>query len=154
MRDHPLFKTLSDEEYQKVLEFFEEKSYPAESFITKEGEYSNKAFILLEGEVEIYKTSIYKDDYVLKNVKGGGNEFFGEINLIDTGLVTSTIKAVSDIKTLEIEHNSFITLLDTYPEITAKLLWFISYDLSKHLRKADNEIYTLFNALVEVVEND
>ena len=154
MRNHPLFKTLSNEEYEKVIEFFEEKSYPSNYFLSKEGEYSNKAFILVEGEVEVYKTSIYKEDYVVKVVKGGGSEFFGEINLIDRGLVTSTIKTKTPVKTFEIAHNSFVTLIDTYPEIASKLLWFISYDLSRHLRKADNEIYTLFNALVEVVEND
>jgi len=154
MREHPIFKTLSDDEYQKVLEFFEEKSYEKGTLISKEGEYSSKAFILLEGEVEIYKTSIYKDDYVVSSVKGGGEEFFAEINLIDRGLVTSTIKAVTDIKTLEIEHKSFITLIDTYPETAVKMLWMISLNLSKHLRKADSEILTLFNALVEVVEND
>ncbi len=154
MREHPVFKTLNDKEYQKVLEFFEEKSYKKGTLVSKEGEYSSKAFILLEGEVEIYKTSIYKDDYVVDKVKGGGDEFFGEINLIDRGLVTSTIKAVSDIKTLEIKHNSFVTLIDNYPEIAVKMLWIISLNISKHLRKADNEILTLFNALVEVVEND
>ncbi len=154
MREHPIFKTLSDDEYQKVLAFFEEKSYEKGTLISKEGEYSSKAFILLEGEVEIYKTSIYKDDYVVSSVKGGGEEFFAEINLIDRGLVTSTIKAVTDIKTLEIEHKSFITLIDTYPETAVKMLWMISLNLSKHLRKADSEILTLFNALVEVVEND
>ena len=154
MREHPVFKTLNDEEYQKVLEFFEEKSYDNGALISKEGEYSSKAFILLEGEVEIYKTSIYKDDYVVSRVKGGGEEFFAEINLIDRGLVTSTIKAVTDIKTLEIDHKSFITLIDTYPKTAVKMLWMISLNLSKHLRKADNEILTLFNALVEVVEND
>jgi len=154
MRDHPVFKTLNDEEYQKVLDFFEEKNYKKGTLVSKEGEYSSKAFILLEGEVEIYKTSIYKDDYVVSRVKGGGEEFFAEINLIDRGLVTSTIKAVTDIKTLEIEHKSFITLIDTYPETAVKMLWMISLNLSKHLRKADSEILTLFNALVEVVEND
>ena len=154
MRDHPIFKTLNDDEYLKVLSFFTKKNYKKDTLVLKEGEYSSKAFILLEGEVEIYKTSIYKEDYVVTRVKGGGEEFFGEINLIDRGLVTSTIKAISDIKTFEIEHNSFINLLDTYPEIAAKMLWMISLNLSKHLRKADNEILTLFNALVEVVEND
>jgi len=154
MRNHPIFKTLNDEEYLKALDFFEEKSYKKDSLVLREGEYSSKAFVLLNGEVEIYKTSVYRDDYVVNRVKGGGEEFFGEINLIDRGLVTSTIKAVSDIKTLEIEHNSFITLIDTYPEIGVKMLWMISLNLSKHLRKADKEILTLFNALVEVVEND
>ncbi len=154
MREHPIFKTLNNEEYEKALGFFEVKEYKKDEFISKEGEYSSKAFILLEGEVEIYKTSIYNDDYVVTNVKGGGDEFFGEINLIDRGLVTSTIRALSDVKTLEIEHNSFITLMDNFPEIGTKMLWMISLNLSKHLRKADNEILTLFNALVEVVEND
>ncbi len=154
MKEHPIFKTLSEEEYKKAIEFFEEKDYKKGEIILKEGEFSSKAFILLEGEVEIYKTSIYKEDYVVTCVKGGGEEFFGEINLIDRGLVTSTIKALSNIKTLEIEHNSFITLIDTYPQIAVKMLWMISFNLSKHLRKADKEILTLFNALVEVVEND
>ena len=154
MREHPIFKTLNNEEYEKTLDFFEIKEYKKNEFILKEGEYSSKAFILLEGEVEIYKTSIYNDDYVVTNVKGGGDEFFGEINLIDRGLVTSTIRALSDVKTLEIEHNSFITLMDNFPAIGTKMLWMISLNLSKHLRKADNEILTLFNALVEVVEND
>ena len=154
MRNHPIFKTLNDKEYQKVLSFFKEKNYKKGELVSKEGEYSSRAFILLEGEVEIYKTSIYKDDYVVTRVKGGGDEFFGEINLIDRGLVTSTIKAISDIKTFEIDHKSFVTLIDTYPEIAVKMLWIISFNLSKHLRKADNEVLTLFNALVEVVEND
>ena len=154
MREHPIFKTLNDKEYEKALGFFKEKNYKKGEIVLKEGEYSSRAFILLEGVVEVYKTSIYKDDYVVTRVRGGGEEFFGEINLIDRGLVTSTIKAVSDIKTLEIEHNSFVTLIDTYPKIAVKMLWMISLNLSKHLRKADNEILTLFNALVEVVEND
>jgi len=154
MREHPIFKTLNNEEYEKTLDFFEIKEYKKNEFILKEGEYSSKAFILLEGEVEIYKTSIYNDDYVVTNVKGGGDEFFGEINLIDRGLVTSTIRTLSDVKTLEIEHNAFITLMDNFPQIGSKMLWMISLNLSKHLRKSDNEILTLFNALVEVVEND
>jgi len=154
MREHPIFKTLSNKEYEKTMEFFETKEYKKDEFILKEGEYSSKAFILLNGEVEIYKTSIYNDDYVVTKVKGGGDEFFGEINLIDRGLVTSTIRALSDVKTIEIEHNSFITLMDDFPNIGTKMLWMISLNLSKHLRKADNEILTLFNALVEVVEND
>jgi len=154
MINHPLFKTLKKDEFEKVIGFFEEKKYSKDEFILKEGEYSSKAFILIEGEVEIYKTSIYKEDYVVSKIKAKGEEFFGEVNLIDSGFVTSTIKALTDIKTLEINHHSFITLIDTYPQIAVKMLWVISFNLSRHLRKADKEILTLFNALVEVVEND
>jgi len=76
------------------------------------------------------------------------------VNLIDRGFVTSTIKAKTDCKILQISHNDFINLMDEKPTIAIKLLWVIAYDITKHLRKADNDVITLFNAFVEVVEND
>jgi hypothetical protein len=45
-------------------------------------------------------------------------------------------------------------MMDEKPTIAIKLLWVIAYDISNHLRKADNDVITLFNAFVEVVEND
>jgi CRP/FNR family cyclic AMP-dependent transcriptional regulator len=154
MKKHPIFKTLTEEEFEKIKDFFKEKRFKAGEIIVKEGEYSEKAFILNEGEVSVIKETIYKNDYIITDIKAGGDEFFGEVNLIDRGLVTSTIKAKTDIKIFEITHNDFITILDMYPVIGAKMLWIISYNLTKHLRKADRDIITLYNAFVEVVEND
>jgi CRP-like cAMP-binding protein len=154
MREHPIFKTLSDEEYLKVVEYFEPKAYKKDTMVLKEGEYSDVAFILTSGEVSIIKETIYKDDYIITDIKAGGDEFFGEVNLIDRGLVTSTIKAKTDIETLEIDHNSLVEMMDEIPTIAIKILWVIAYDITKHLRKADEDVITLFNAFVEVVEND
>ena len=149
-----IFKALSDNEIQEVLSYFNEKEIKEGEYIVKEGEYSEKAFILVEGEVLVIKETIYKDDYIVTEIKAKGDEFFGEVNLIDRGLVTSTIKAKSDCKILEITHNEFISLIEQKPKIATKLLWIIAYDIAKHLRKANNDVITLFNALVEVVEND
>ena len=153
MRNHPIFKLLDDKEYEIAIEYFEEESVKEGEFIVKEGEYSSMAFLLKSGKVAIIKETIYKDDYVITYL-GPGDEFFGEVNLIDRGLVTSTIKAAEDCVILKIMHDDFVRILDEHPEIAAKMLWVISYDLTKHLRKADNDVITLFNALVEVVEND
>jgi len=149
-----IFKALSDNEIKEVLPYFNEKEIKQDEYIVKEGEYSEKAFVLVEGEVLVIKETIYKDDYIVTEIKAKGDEFFGEVNLIDRGLVTSTIKAKSDCKILEITHNEFINLIEQKPKIATKLLWIIAYDIAKHLRKADNDVITLFNALVEVVEND
>ena len=154
MKNHPIFKTLTNEEYEKIKDFFKKKEYKKDEVIVKEGEYSEKAFILTKGEVSVIKETIYKNDYIITDIKAGGDEFFGEVNLIDRGLVTSTIKAKTDIEIFEIDHNTFISILDTYPNIGTKMLWIISYNLTKHLRKADRDIITLYNAFVEVVEND
>lgn len=149
-----IFKALSDEEIQEVLPYFNEKEIKEGEYIVKEGEYSEKAFVLIEGEVLVIKETIYKDDYIVTEIKAKGDEFFGEVNLIDRGLVTSTIKAKNNCKILEITHNEFINLIEQKPKIATKLLWIIAYDIAKHLRKANNDVITLFNALVEIVEND
>jgi len=151
---HSIFKALNDEELNEVLPYFEKRFVKAGEFIVKEGEYSDIAFLLQKGEVSVIKETIYKDDYIITDIKAGGDEFFGEVNLIDRGLVTSTIKAKSDCEILQISHNDFINLMDEKPLVAVKLLWVIAYDITKHLRKADSDVITLFNAFVEVVEND
>ena len=151
---HSIFKALNDEELNEILPYFETKFIKAGEFIVKEGEYSDIAFLLQKGEVSVIKETIYKDDYIITDIKAGGDEFFGEVNLIDRGLVTSTIKAKSDCEILLITHNNFVNLMDEKPLIAIKLLWVITYDITKHLRKADKDVLTLFNAFVEVVEND
>ncbi|ACM93777.1 cyclic nucleotide-binding domain protein [Nautilia profundicola AmH] len=151
---HSIFKALNDQEVEEILPYFEEKHIAKDTFIVKEGEYSDTAFLLVDGEVSVIKETIYKDDYIVTDIKAGGDEFFGEVNLIDRGLVTSTIKAKSDCEILQISHNDFINMMDEKPTIAVKLLWVIAYDISKHLRKADSDVITLFNAFVEVVEND
>jgi len=154
MIKHPIFMRLNEKEQEKALEFFEKREVKEGEIIVKEGEYSSIAFILLKGELTILKATIYKDDYLKTDIKAPSDEFFNEVNLIDRGLVTSTIKAKVDSEILQIDHDSFISLLDTYPTIGSKMLWVISYNLTQHLRKAQKDVLTLFNALVEVVEND
>ncbi len=154
MREHPIFQTLSDEEYFKAKEFFEYKTYKKDEYIVKEGEYSSKAFILVSGSVGVIKTNNYNESYEVKIIKAPADEFFSEVNLIDRGLVISTIKTKVDTEILEITHDSFVELLEKHPTIASKMLWVISYNITKHLRKADSEVQTLFNALSEVVNND
>ncbi len=154
MREHPLFKTLNDKEYKIAVDFFIKRDVREGEIIVKEGDFSQKAFLLLEGEISVMKATVYEDEYVITNIKAPSYELFGEVNLIDRGLVSSTIKAAKNSKILEIDHNDFISLVDTYPQIGSKMLWIISYNLTKHLRRADKDVITLFNALVEVVEND
>jgi len=151
---HSVFKALNDKEVEEILPYFEEKSVKKDEFIVKEGEYSDIAFLLKKGEVSVIKETVYRDDYIVTDIKAGGDEFFGEVNLIDRGLVTSTIKAKTDCEILQITHNDFINMMDEKPMIAIKLLWVVAYDITKHLRKADSDVITLFNAFVEVVEND
>jgi CRP-like cAMP-binding protein len=151
---NPLIDNLTPSQQEIAIKYFKEENFDKDEYIVKEGEKSDKAFILISGEVEIIKLTIYKDDYVIDKIKAPSNNIFGEINLIDRGNVTSTIKTTTKTTILSITHDDFKDLIFTYPDIGIQMLWIITNNLAKHLRKADNEIITLFNALIEVVEND
>ncbi|NPA11232.1 MAG: cyclic nucleotide-binding domain-containing protein [Epsilonproteobacteria bacterium] len=151
---HKLFKNLNEDEYKTALEYFEEIEFESDQYIVKEEENSDLAFILKEGAVNIIKVTIYKDDYVIDTIYAPSENIFGEVNLIDCGKVTSTIKTKTKVKILQITHDNFKKLTHKHPLIGVKMFWTISNDLSKHLRKADQDVITLFNALVEAVEND
>jgi CRP/FNR family cyclic AMP-dependent transcriptional regulator len=154
MYNHPLFKELTKEEAKKFLQIFIKKEIPKNIILTKEGEIGNSAFLLIKGKVSVSKESIYNEDYVVTIIEAGGNEFFGEINLIDEGKRTSTIKTIEDSVILEVTKDKFKNFMDQHPKIGYKIMWHMAKSCANHLRKADNDIITLFNALVEVVEND
>jgi CRP-like cAMP-binding protein len=151
---HKFFSNLTEEEINIALNFFEEAEFNKNEFIVREEENSDMAFILTEGEVDVIKVTIYKDNYVIETIKAPSEQIFGEINLIDKGKVTSTIKTKTPVKILKITHDKFKELTIKYPLIGSKIFWTIASDLAKHLRKADQDVITLFNALVEAVEND
>ena len=154
MKNHAIFKNLQKEEYEKLINIFIEKKIPKDTILIKEGESGDSAFLLIEGKVSIVKETIYGEDYVVTIIDAGGDEFFGEINLIDKGKRTSTITTIEDSVILEVTSDTLKKFMDENPTIGYKILWYMTKSLARHLRKADSDVITLFNALVEVVEND
>jgi len=154
MKNHSLFRQLTQEEYDRLINIFQEKHIPKDTILIKEGDTGDSAFLLVEGKVSIVKETIYGEDYVVTIIEAGGDEFFGEINLIDKGKRTSTITTIEDSVILEVTSDKLKNFMDKNPTIGYKIMWYMSKSLAKHLRKADSDVITLFNALVEVVEND
>ena len=154
MKNHSIFKNLTQDEYDKIIGIFVEKQIPKDTILIKEGENGDSAFLLVEGKVSVVKETIYGEDYVVTLIEAGGDEFFGEINLIDKGKRTSTIKTIEDSVIFEVDSDSLYNFMNQNPTIGYKIMCYLAKSLAKHLRKADNDVLTLFNALVEVVEND
>jgi CRP/FNR family cyclic AMP-dependent transcriptional regulator len=137
-----------------LLQIFIKKEIPKNTILIKEGDTGDSAFLLIKGKVSVSKESIYNEDYVVTIIEAGGSEFFGEMNLIDQGKRTSTIKTLEDSVILKVTSNKFKNFMDQNPTIGYKIMWHMSKNCVKRLRKADDDMITLFNALVEVVEND
>jgi CRP-like cAMP-binding protein len=112
MLQHPLFEKLNEDEYNQFLQVFEEKKIKKGETIIKDGESGETAFLLIEGQVSVIKETIYGEDYIVTTIDAGGDEFFGEINLIDKGVRTSTITAVTDVVILELSNKNLFQFID------------------------------------------
>ncbi len=154
IKEHPIFKTLTNEEFEQFIQIFEERKIESNTILSKEGEVNNSAFIVIFGEVSIFKATVYENDYIVTPIKAGGGEFFGEVSLIDGKASISTIKTSKESIILQINRNDFLNFLDKNPVIGYKIMKYLATQSASYLRKADKDMATLFNAFVEVVEND
>jgi len=141
--NHALFKTLNEDELNIALGYFKTKNYKKGEILATKGEFCQKAFILVDGEIKVDNKSRF----------GMDEEVFCAINLIDGGLVNHDIVSMG-ASVLEIEHDDFIEMIDENPGVAIKLLWFISYEITKEYRECEMRASVLFNALNEVVDND
>lgn len=53
LRVSPVFAELSDEELERSAKLFEEKKLLAGSSLIEEGDFSNRFFVVLDGEVDV-----------------------------------------------------------------------------------------------------
>jgi len=154
MKNRSLFKNLDENEFNKLIKLFEKKTISKNSVLIKEGENGDTAFLLLNGKVSVVKENMYGEDYIVTIINAGGDELFGEVNLIDKGKRISTITAMESCEIIEITSDKLKYFMDNNPTSGYKIMSYLAQNCVKYLRKADNDVITLFNALVEVVEND
>lgn len=95
------------------------KAFNAGDVIMYQGEPGDAAYLIEEGEVEIYVNR--PNSVSLKIGTRGPGAIIGEMAIIDNSLRTATIKAISDCKMIEITRERFQELLEN-ADPTIKLL--------------------------------
>ena len=106
-----LFKSLDENELNKIINLLEEKQYSLNEKIVKQGEDSQSFFIIEEGELDCLKQFRVGDPQTyLKTYKSG--DFFGELNLLYNSKNPETIIVKSDICILwKIDRDDYYNIL-------------------------------------------
>lgn len=121
------------------------EDYEASEVIMEEGDSSNKRmYIVLEGEVELYRNYGKKDEYLLGII--GRGKTFGEMNLFSQGSTMLTAVAYSNVKIAWFEKYNLETFLMGYPSYAMQMIENISKSyllLEKNLEWGINEINSL-----------
>jgi CRP-like cAMP-binding protein len=115
LRNVSLFSGLDDKELESLADEFNERRFSAGDSIAIEGEGGLMFFVVESGEasVEVHGEEV---------ARMGPGDAFGEIALIDRRPRTSTVKAVSDLRTYGLPVFVFRPFVESRPEVAWKLL--------------------------------
>ena len=109
-------------------------------------------FILTRGNVRILRATLTNDKFAVVNLSADMNIFFGEVALIDSDRRSATVLALTDCSSLELSRETYLKLCENHPYIGYKVTLRIAQRISASLRKVNNDVTTLYQALVEEVE--
>lgn len=126
LRRVPLFADLSDDQLEQISLLFKERHFSAGETVVKEGADGAAFFVIESGEAAV-------------SVAGAGRanlmpgDYFGEIALIDEGVRSATITALSDLVCYG------LTLWEFRPLVieNGAIGWTLMQSLAKKLRSAE-----------------
>ncbi len=149
---------VEDTEYNnKILEklcaIMVELEFKKGDIILKEDDHGETLHILAEGNVNILRTTMQGESFLVAKLRAEYNVFFGEMCLISKSERSATVAAASDCKTLMITSKDYLDLCDEEPDFGYKSIKRLTVRLINMLQKTNNDVKVLYQALLDEVEN-
>lgn len=146
-----LFQELTPDELNMMDKIVTMESFAEGQKIVKEGEKGDKLYMIIKGDVEILKSTIFGDEYTCDFLPESKHLFFGEFSLLDADVRSATVKAITPVEALVLKRDTFLPFCESHKAIGYKIMKVIAMRLASRLRKADRDIVTLFEALVDEI---
>jgi CRP-like cAMP-binding protein len=127
----PLFTGLSQKELKTLADNFTQRSFREGTELTAEGQGGVGFFVIESGEA-----LVTVDGQERRRL--GPGDYFGEIALIDGGLRTATITAVSDGTSYGLTPWQFRPLVET----NASIAWPLLEAMAKRTRDIEAQLHT------------
>jgi CRP/FNR family transcriptional regulator, cyclic AMP receptor protein len=122
----PLFADLDRKELQGLATSMKERTFRSGQTIASEGQSGIGFFVIAEGTANVSQGG--EDRATL-----GPGDYFGEIALIDDGLRTASVTAVSELKAYGLTSWEFRPLVES----NASIAWKLLKTMAARLREAE-----------------
>ena len=136
LRRFPLFKPLDYLDLVKILNILKVEHYKEGDRIIREGEESDKLYIVLTGGVEVRKSGKQLAEF-------SPGFFFGEMGLIDESPRSADVLALESTRLLVVPHADFRNMLNQESRMALKVLWAFCEVLNSRLRLTSQEVADL-----------
>lgn len=133
------------EELARAMEL---RTFKPDECIIREGETGSEMFLLVEGQASVHKSTAEGDQYKVAILTAEKHPFFGEGGLLDSDARSATIKADSLCYCLVLKREAFDAFGHSRPEWALPILLRIARAVMVRLRKTNNDLTLLYNALV------
>ncbi len=141
-----IFFKFNQAQLELVANLCQEKIYSAGEDIVREGAQTKELYIIAEGEVEVLVNPALVGGphtpaglATIATLREG--QSFGEIALVDEGLRSATVRAVTrNTRVLVISRDKLVEMCDTYPDVGYCLMYNLAADLAMKIRNTDFRI--------------
>ncbi len=130
----PLTKSLSPQAQEKLKPLLRERKYEAGDILLREGTDGNSVLLLLSGSVEALLNAGSPSERLLGQRNAGS--LVGEMGLFTLqGKRTADVRAMTDVRALELTYQDLNALVHTQPDVAFELL----RTITRRLKAADDQ---------------
>lgn len=127
----PILAPLSKEEKLRLLDAFEERTYPAGATVVHEGDLGDLFYVIKEGEATVLQSAANSGAVGQGGAGDNGtnprrvnqlfrSDFFGEAALLTSAPRTASVVAVSKLVCLTLDRENFIQLMGPMEQLMAR----------------------------------
>jgi CRP-like cAMP-binding protein len=149
---------IEDQEHVRLLKavcgILEPIKFDAGSVIIKEGDVGDALYILYEGTVQVRRKTPNNDQFAVANLTTEQNVFFGEVALVDKDTRSASVYALTDCEALKLDGKEFKELCDKEPLLGYHVMYRISRRIAGALRRANEDLMLLYEALIDEVHGE
>ena len=139
LRNHELFRELSDEELDQLIAVARIEEVRAKSPIFHKGAPGESMMAVVTGEVKISAPAADGREIVLAMM--GPGEVFGEIALLDGCDRTADATAITNCTLLVVHRRDFLPFLNAHPHVAIRLLRVVCQRLRRTTEQVEDLLF-------------
>jgi CRP/FNR family transcriptional regulator, cyclic AMP receptor protein len=132
----PLLHNFSADDVSQLSTFGESRTYVAGETLINEGEDNAHLYLILRGQVEVFKKS---ETGPQKLAEVGTTGALGEMSIFDPGPSSATVRAVTDVEVWRTTQDQLDRMHEIRPKVAFRLVSRICQVLAQRLRNLNEK---------------
>ncbi len=140
LKESEIFQNIPDKDLSRISENAYIAHYDNDEIIVREGEPSDRLFLIINGIVTVKKIMTSGPDQVYAYLMPGTT--FGEVGILENKPRSASVTTLSSVDVLVFNRDDFLRILQQYPDVTielAKLLGRYLTESNKRLSRGNKE---------------